>query len=325
VNLPVRGFRLMLLCAALASAACWTQPAFSQRPASTFAEFDAWQGAKNSTDPAVVRAYLEKYPDGEFAAEAREQLRYLGATTPPAAARPAAPIVAPPRTPPAVAPAPLPSRPAAAPAAPAPAPQPASAIPAGASAALVDMTPAAIAEIQTLLFDRGWRIRKVDGRSIDELKATVSRLQVIWKQPTTGDITHGQLAQLRRIIVPTQWSTIAYSPQGASGSALNLPTRAIAEQDAAKACLKRAGSECNIVSVYGKSCLAFSYAVGVLKNVRYHTTTTGTGETIEVAKEASQRECRGLSRTPDGCQVKRVVCADGQSEEPQSAPAKRRR
>ena len=53
------------------------------------------------------------------------------------------------------------------------------------------MTPDAIREIQQLLYDRGYGIRKVDGKSLDELKLVVTQVQRNMNQAQTGNLTKG--------------------------------------------------------------------------------------------------------------------------------------
>lgn len=87
-------------------------------------EMTFWEGVANSQDPSMYEAYLEKYPDGTFAALARAKvMALLKAAAPVATPAPVAPVpmvapVPPPVTPTAPAPAPAP----AAPSAPAPTP-----------------------------------------------------------------------------------------------------------------------------------------------------------------------------------------------------------
>jgi formylglycine-generating enzyme required for sulfatase activity len=67
-------------------------PASRTRPPDPV-ELGFWSTIKDSTDPADYRAYVESYPDGQFAALARAQLKRLGADEPPA---PSAALSAPP-------------------------------------------------------------------------------------------------------------------------------------------------------------------------------------------------------------------------------------
>lgn len=53
-----------------------------------------WESIRGSTDPADFRAYLEQYPNGRFAALARNRLAALGQPVPPPAAPASAPPVA---------------------------------------------------------------------------------------------------------------------------------------------------------------------------------------------------------------------------------------
>ncbi|MBL8837500.1 MAG: caspase family protein [Alphaproteobacteria bacterium] len=90
-------------------------------------ELTFWQSIQASRDPAEFEAYLNRYPQGNFAGLARARLQALRATAAAAAAPPAAPTPAPASTPPpapAQAAAPPPVRPSATPPAPPPAPPP---------------------------------------------------------------------------------------------------------------------------------------------------------------------------------------------------------
>lgn len=117
-----------------------------------------WESVKGSTDPADYRAYLKRYPDGQFAVLASNRLRVLTAPAAPAIAAPV-PTTVPPR--PAEAPAPAPVAPsvpstlaATSPAATATATTPVPAAPAvaasspGPAAPLRPTTPTAIAPTQ---------------------------------------------------------------------------------------------------------------------------------------------------------------------------------
>lgn len=275
-------------------------PATAQQPASTFAEIDLWQRVKESSDPAQVRSYLERYPNGEFAAVARQRLQALersGARpgTPPATASPTLPPAAP-----------RPSVAAPAPAAPA--------VVDGPAGAPVEMTPQATREIQQLLYDRGFRITRIDGRASDELRLAVERFQGFARAQPTGQLTYGQLGQLRRWAPASAWGAIAYTSSGVNFGVDNRPTRSTADDEAKAQCKKRTGIDCTIVSAAGKSCIAFAYSRGRIGNVIHHATTVGRGEEIEAAKDSAMRECRGLSKTPNACQTRRVVCADGRAD-----------
>jgi hypothetical protein len=67
-------------------------PVCAQAPADALrVEMVFWESIRSSTDPADFRAYLEKYPQGEFAPLARNRLAALTSAAPAAAAVPAAP------------------------------------------------------------------------------------------------------------------------------------------------------------------------------------------------------------------------------------------
>ena len=277
----------------------------AQQPASTFAEIDLWQRVKESSDPAQLRAYLEKYPNGEFAPIARSRLQSPGGTPK------SAPVTVAPVAPPAVQPPPVaPARPAAVPVPVAPA------VPAGPSTALVEMTATTTREIQLLLYDRGWRVTKFDGQVTDELKLTITRWQSGSRMQATGALTYGQLASLRATPVPTAWGGVGYTSRGVSVGVSQISTRAAADETLQKDCKKRSGSDCTVTSVWGNRCVAFTYGEGRVGNTNWHTATTGFGDDVEAAKQSSMLECRGLSKTPNTCTSRRVVCADGRGEQP---------
>ncbi len=82
----------ILLCLALAAGAQTSTATDPLRMEMVF-----WESVRNSTDPADFRAYLEKYPAGNFAALARNRLAALekGVTPGPAAAPAPAPTATP--------------------------------------------------------------------------------------------------------------------------------------------------------------------------------------------------------------------------------------
>jgi hypothetical protein len=58
---------------------------------SSDAELLFWQGVRDSTDPADLRAFLSRFPDGLFAELARNRLTRLGTTSPSTSVAPASP------------------------------------------------------------------------------------------------------------------------------------------------------------------------------------------------------------------------------------------
>ncbi len=80
------------LAVALLAAALGTNASAADDPA----DIAFWTSVRNSADPAELRAYIETFPNGRFAALARLRLRELAAT------RPATTPIAPPALPPAV-------------------------------------------------------------------------------------------------------------------------------------------------------------------------------------------------------------------------------
>lgn len=80
---------ILLLCTAFAVPA--------QSDEALRAEIVFWETIRASTDPADFRAYLEQYPNGKFAALARNRLRALAPAATPQAPVPQASIPQPPR------------------------------------------------------------------------------------------------------------------------------------------------------------------------------------------------------------------------------------
>jgi adenylate cyclase len=53
------------------------KPTASAMPADTAVELSFWDSVKGSDNPAMYRAYLEKYPDGNFISLAKAKLEEL--------------------------------------------------------------------------------------------------------------------------------------------------------------------------------------------------------------------------------------------------------
>ena len=271
---------------------CWVSAQEAPSPASS-AEIEFWQSVKDSKNPAEVRAYLDKHPNGEFAALARLRLLALENAT---------------KEQPAQAPAPKP-------------PPSAAAYKALADAlAPVEMTPEVVREVQQKLYDLNFRILKIDGLMSDETIVAIRRLQTALSQSGTGKLTGAQLAVLRRMKVSTVWGAMAWGRQAQSSVVFQLPDRATAERDAKAQCKRKTGKECEVAAIETSSCIALAASEGRIANTIHSAMGVGRGVNLEKAREFAQLECRGISKTPSLCRVRQEVCADG-SHRPQPAVA----
>jgi len=276
---------------------CWLSAEEAPRPPVSSAEIEFWQSVKDSKNPAEVRAYLDKHPNGEFAALARLRLQALESDAK--------------QEQPANAQVPRPS--------PQPLPNPAVYKALAEALKPVEMTPEVVREVQQKLYDLNYRISKIDGVISDETKVAIRRLQAALSQSPTGSLTGAQLAILRRGKVPTVWGALAWEKQQSS-IAFQLPDRASAERDAKAQCKKKTGKDCRVAAVETSRCVAFAASEGRIGNVLHSATGVGHGANLEKARESAQLECRGISKTPDLCKVRQEVCADG-SHKPQPAVA----
>ncbi len=276
---------------------CWVSAQEAPRPPASAAEIEFWQSVKDSKNPAEVRAYLDKHPNGEFATLARLRLQALetGAK----------------QEQPANAQAPKPTSP--------PPPNPAVYKALADAFKPVEMTPEVVREVQQKLYDLNYRISKIDGVMSDETAVAIRRLQAALIQSPTGKLTSLQLAALRRAKVPTVWGALAWDRQQSS-VAFQLPDRAAAERDAKAQCRKKTGKDCRVTAVETSRCVAFAASEGRIGNILHSATGAGHGADLEKARESAQLECRGISKTPNLCRVRQEVCADG-SHKPQPAVA----
>jgi Domain of unknown function (DUF4189) len=281
------------LAAAILAAAVWLSTCVSAQEAApspaASAEIEFWQSVKDSKNPAEVRAYLDRHPNGEFAALARLRLLALenaGKEQP--------------------APAPAPKSPPSA-----------AALKALADAlAPVEMTTELTREVQQKLYDLNFRISKVDGVMSDETIVAIRRLQGLLVQSGTGKLTAAQLAVLRRMKVSTVWGAMAWGRRGESSIVFQQPDRATAERDAKAQCKRKTGKECDVGAVEMSSCIALATSQGQIGNILHSAMGVGRGPNLEKARDVAQLECRGISKTPTLCRVRQEMCADG-SHRPQ--------
>lgn len=248
------------------------------QPASEAAETAFWDSVKDSRDPAEVRAYLEKFPNGLFAPLAKIRLRNLEAaksapTTPPATTAP-------------------------------PPPQQADSAPALTSESI-------IREVQDRLYNLNYTIETRNGRMTSETREAIRQWKTNIKLPVTGDMTVGQLATLRRAILPTNWGALAYFSKGATATVWNRPTREIAEKEALAACRKSAGGACKVLGVANKICGAVGFYNAVVSGQQHWGAYASVRPTLGQATDHALSECRRQARQPSACGIRATVCADG--------------
>jgi len=276
---------------------CCVSAQEAPRPPPSSAEIEFWQSVKDSKNPAEVRAYLDKHPNGEFATLARLRLQALES--------------GPKQEQPTNAQAPKPP--------PRPPVDPAVYKALADALAPVEMTPEVVREVQTRLYYLNYNISKFDGVMSDETVVAIRMLQADMFQSATGKLTVAQLAALRRAKVATVWGALAWIGQQGS-VAFQLPDRAAAERDARAQCKKKTGRECKVVAVSTSGCAALAASEGRIVNMIHWATVVGRGTNLEKARESALLECRGSSKTPNLCRIRQEVCADG-SHKPQPAVA----
>jgi hypothetical protein len=276
---------------------CWASAQEAARSPPSSGEIEFWQSVKDSKNPAELRAYLDKHPNGEFAALARLRLQALEGDAK--------------REQPANVQAPKPASP--------PPPNPAAYKALADTFKPVEMTPEVVREVQQRLYDLNYRISKIDGVMSDETLVAIRRLQAALVYSPTGKLTGIQLAALKRAKVPTVWGALAWEGHQTS-VVFQLPDRAAAERDAKAQCKKKTGKDCRVTTVETSRCVAFATSRGQIQNIIHSATGIGHGADLAKARESAQLECRGISKTPGLCKVQQEMCADG-SHKPQPAVA----
>jgi peptidoglycan hydrolase-like protein with peptidoglycan-binding domain len=255
-------------------------PAAAQSPPDTAAEVAFWNSVRDTRNPAEIKAYLDKFPNGTFAALARIRLQELERR-----------------------PAPAPS-PQAAPASPPPAPP-------VASPGTPVNDPASIREVQTKLYNLNYKISRITG-DID--KDTVQAIRD-WQRNVgvtpTGTITTDQLARLRAARIPSTWGAIAYATRGASGAVWGRSSREEAERDALRECRKRGGSKCSALTAAEKACGALGFYSARVGSTQHWGAYGVVRPTLAQATDSALQECRANARRPEACGVRMTFCADG--------------
>ncbi len=286
-------------------------PASAQGAPGEAADTMFWDSVKTSKDPAEVRAYLEKFPNGLFAPLARIRLKNLeGASAAPST--PQAPSAQPaPSAPPRVGTPVPPQVPPTFQTPPSQTPSIAQPPPTPSRTASALTNPTAIREVQDRLYNLNYQVGARNGRTSEDLRKAIRQWQENVKEPTTGDMTEAQLALLRRARVPTTWGAIAYFAKGASSTVWNRSTREAAESEALAACRKNAGGTCSVVTAADKGCAALGFYNAVVSGKQYWGAYAIVRPTLGQATDGALTECRQRAKQPTACGVRTSVCADG--------------
>lgn len=273
-----------LLAAFLLASICATSLALAQTPSADSAEIVFWNSVKDTRNPAEIRAYLDKYPAGTFAALARIRLQDLEKR--PAAAP--APAVAPP----------------------APAPSSPPARPVDASAPVTD--PAGVREVQSRLYNLNYKISSMNGELNSETLKAIRDWQRNVGERETGTMTADQLARLRQARVPSTWGAIAYAARGAAGTVWGRASREEAERDAMRECRKRGGGKnCSPLTAAEKACGAIGFYSARVGSTQHFGSYGVIRPTLAQATDSALTECRANARRPEACGIRMTFCADG--------------
>jgi len=240
-----------------------------------------WNLVKGSNNPAHLKSYLDTYPNGAFAEEARARLRELETAQ-----------AAPPR--PEAKSAPVPPL----------APQ------GGSGSALT--SPAVIREVQERLYNLNYEIGVFSGRLDADTRTAIRQWQANTQRQVTGDLTSEELEALRNARLPTTWGALAYAARGASSVVWNRPSRQEASSAALLDCRKRSqGTVCKVVTAAETACGALGFYTGRVRSTTYWGAYAIIRPTLGQATDAALAECRQNAKRPEACGIRLAFCADG--------------
>lgn len=273
--------------------------------AQTPAEQSFWDSIRNSTNVAEFRAYLEAFPKGHYADQARARIAALQG-------RPNA-IVSP--QPPAPPPTPPPSS-TDIPFNPQPSPPPPSVPPPPAANpnASVLTNYQTIREVQDRLYALNYDLKVLNGQLSRETRDAIKAWQQVVKRPVTGDMTADDLAYLRRARPIQAWGAIAFEARGSYGIVWNRTSRQDAENDAMAECRKYAAANaknCQVFTLGDSQCGAMSWYQGTSGGRNHWGSFVVRRATYNEAREDGLEECRRQAKVPRACQVRVTFCADG--------------
>lgn len=294
---------------ALVAAACLslaTTPSVAQTPA----DQSFWDSIKNSTNIAEFRAYLEAFPRGHYAAQARSRIGTLQGqpnrivSPQPSPGPSPGPSTAPPSTD-------IPFNPQPSPPPPANTPPPPPAANPNASVLTSYQT---IREVQDRLYALNYDLKVLNGQLSRETREAIKAWQQVVRRPVTGDITADDLAFLRRARPIQAWGAIGFEARGAYGIVWNRTSRQDAETDAMAECRKHAaanGKNCQVFTLGDSQCGAMSWYQGTAGGRNHWGAFVVRRATFGQARDDGLEECRRQAKVPRACQVRVTFCADG--------------
>lgn len=265
-------------------------------PSASEAEITFWNSVKDSRNPAELKAYLDAYPNGAFAALARIRVSALER----ALQSPPPPAIATPR--PQIPPSPPPS---------AMAPS----VPQVTQSAITSL--AIIREVYDKLYNLNYPVGTVSDSVTPELRTAISSWQRRLNRPVTGDLTSSDLRLLRSATIPTVWGALAYSARGASHAVWRQPSRLIAETTALNACRRATSNgKCGVVTAAAKGCGAVAHYSGTVGSTRHTGAFAAVRDTLVEASDSAMADCRLKGRVATACKIRNVFCADGSHSAP---------
>lgn len=259
--------------------------------AQTPAEQNFWDSIRSSRSPAEFRAYLDAFPKGYYADQARARIRELegsASNLPPT--RPSDP-------PPYVPPAPNYTTP-----------------PPPSSNASVLTNYTIIREVQERLYSLNYNIKVMNGQLSKETRDAIIQWQEVTRRPQTGDMNADDLQYLRSAPPVTTWGAIAFEAAGAYGIVWNRTSRQDAENDALAECRKHAAANaknCDPFTLGDSQCGAMSWYSGYSGGRRHWGSFVVRRGTIEQARTDVMSECQRQAKAPQGCQIRVAFCANG--------------
>ncbi|MDX2201754.1 MAG: DUF4189 domain-containing protein [Hyphomicrobiaceae bacterium] len=279
---------------ALAVLAVVPGPGMAQGP--TPADEAFWDSVKGSGTIAEYRAYLEAFPRGFYAEQARGRIRELEGSAS--------------NTPPRVRPGEIPFTPPTPEPGPGPRPGPPPASPGGSVLTRYEI----IREVQERLYALNYGIKVINGQLSRETREAISAWQRVVKRPTTGDMTQEELDYLRTARPITVWGGIAFVASGAYGMVWNRTSRQDAENDAIAECRKYAGAnggDCKAYTLIEAQCGGLSFYVGNYRGRKHWGTFVIHRPTLAEARQAAVEACRSEAKVPGACQLRASFCANG--------------
>jgi peptidoglycan hydrolase-like protein with peptidoglycan-binding domain len=251
-------------------------------------EIAFWSMVRESRRAADIRAYLEAYPRGAYAEEARRRLDDIENS---------------PRRPSSAGPIPSgPSRPMPGPSGPSHS--------GDTSPALTSES--VIREVQERLYNLNYNVFNANGRLTAETRQAIREWQGNTQRPVTGDMTMEELTALRNAQLPATWGALAFGDRGSSAVVWKRVSRRVAVNAALEDCRKNnRGKECKVLSAPNDACGALGFYMAGGSWGAYAVVAPTLGKATAQALE----QCREQGRRPDACGVRITFCADGSHQQ----------